>query len=79
MPGWTGFAGKGHSWPGKHLITPLAYLMDLLMMMAMGGRERTLAELRSLMASEGYGFARDVPLGDSPAWRPWHTVEFGWR
>ena len=35
-----------------------------------------LAELRSLMAAEGYGFARDVPLGDSPAWQPWHVVEF---
>jgi len=57
----------------------LAYLMDLLMMMVMGGRERTLAELRSLMASEGYDFARDVPLGGSPAWRPWHVVEFRWR
>jgi SAM-dependent methyltransferase len=54
----------------------LAYLMDLLMMMVMGGRERSLAELRSLMAAEGYKFARDVPLGDSPAWQPWHVVEF---
>jgi SAM-dependent methyltransferase len=54
----------------------LAYLMDLLMMMVMGGRERSLAELRSLMAAEGYGFARDVPLGDSPVWQPWHVVEF---
>ncbi len=54
----------------------LAYLMDLLMMMVMGGRERSLADLRSLMASEGYELARDVPLGDSPAWQPWHVVEF---
>jgi hypothetical protein len=28
------------------------------------------------MASQGYEFARDVPLGDSPAWQPWHVVEF---
>ena len=48
----------------------LAYLMDLLMMMVMGGRER------SLMAAEGYGFARNVPLGDSPVWQPGHVVEF---
>ena len=54
----------------------LAYLMDLLMMMVMGGRERSLADLRSLMAAEGYELARDVPLGDSPAWQPWHVVEF---
>jgi hypothetical protein len=50
--------------------------MDLLMMMVMGGRERSLAELRSLMASEGYELARYVPLGDSPPWQPWHVVEF---
>jgi hypothetical protein len=34
------------------------------------------AELRSLMTAEGYEFARDVPLGDSPVWQPWHVVEF---
>jgi hypothetical protein len=27
------------------------------------------------MAAEGYEFARDVQLGDSPAWPPWHVVE----
>ena len=54
----------------------LAYLMDLLMMMVMGGRERTITELESLMAAEGYELGRDVPLGDSPEWRPWHVVEF---
>ena len=59
-----------------YIAPQVARAMDLLMMMVMGGRERTLAELRSLMASEGYEFARDVPLGDSPAWRPWHVVEF---
>jgi len=30
---------------------------------------------RRLMAAEGYEFARDVQLGDSPAWPPWHVVE----
>jgi len=40
------------------------------------GEAASLAELRSLMASGGYEFARDVPLGDSPAWQPWHVVEF---
>jgi hypothetical protein len=39
-------------------------------------RVRPAAELRSLMAAEGYEFARDVPLGDSPVWQPWHVVEF---
>jgi hypothetical protein len=41
--------------------------MDVLMMMVMGGRGRTLADLESLMAAEGYEFVRDTPLGDSPA------------
>ena len=39
----------------------LAYLMDLLMMMVSGGRERSLAELRSLMAAEGYGSPATCP------------------
>jgi hypothetical protein len=75
-----GRPGGGLLVVGYLMSTPpepsLAYLMDLLMMMVMGGRERSLAELRSLMAAEGYGFARDVPLGDSPVWQPWHVVEF---
>jgi O-methyltransferase len=74
-----GHRGGGLLVVGYLLPTPpqpsLAYLMDLLMMMVMGGRERTLTELRSLMASEGYEFVRDVSLGESPAWRPWHVVE----
>jgi SAM-dependent methyltransferase len=51
----------------------LAHTMDLLMMVVEGGRERTLEELQSLMAAEGYAFARDTPLEDV---LPWHIVEF---
>ena len=40
----------------------------------LGETARTADELAS--AAEGYEFARDVPLGDSPAWLPWHVVEF---
>jgi predicted O-methyltransferase YrrM len=52
----------------------LAYLMDLQMMVMMdGGRERTLAEHRSLVAGEGYEFVRDVPIGEV---MPAHILEF---
>lgn len=51
----------------------LAHTMDLLMMVVEGGRERTLEELQSLMAAEGYAFARDTPLEDV---LPWHILEF---
>jgi hypothetical protein len=47
--------------------------MDLLMMVAEGGRERTLEELRALVAPEGYAFARHVPLSEA---MPWNIVEF---
>lgn len=50
----------------------LAHTMDLLMMVVEGGRERTLEELQSLMAAEGYTFARDTPVEDV---LPWHIVE----
>jgi hypothetical protein len=51
-----------------------AGIMDLRMMVVVeSGRERTLDELRSLMAAEGYAFARHVSLGDE---LPWHVVEF---
>jgi len=47
-------------------------LMDLLMMTVEGGRERTLPELRALLASGGYQFVRHVPLGGP---MPWHALE----
>jgi hypothetical protein len=51
-----------------------AYLMDLLMMVLLGGgRERTLPELQDLMAAEGWAFVRHVSLGDDLAW---HVTEF---
>ena len=59
-----------------YIAPQVARVMALRMMTVMGGRERSLAELRSLMTAEGYEFARDVPLGDSPVWQPWHVVEF---
>jgi SAM-dependent methyltransferase len=52
---------------------PHPHLMDLLMMTVEGGRERTLGELRDLLASAGYEFVRDVPIAGP---MPWHAVEF---
>ena len=52
---------------------PQPHLMDLLMMTVEGGRERTLDEMRELLASGGYEFIRDVPL---PGPMPWHAIEF---
>jgi SAM-dependent methyltransferase len=52
----------------------MAHLMDLQMMVMMeGGRERTLAEHQSLMASAGYEFSRDIPI---PGVVPAHILEF---
>jgi SAM-dependent methyltransferase len=50
-----------------------ATLMDLLMMVLLGGRERTLAQLRALAAAAGWTYARHLSLGDDV---PWHAIEF---
>jgi hypothetical protein len=52
---------------------PHPYLMDLMMMAVEGGKVRTLPQMRSLLASGGYDFIRDVPL---PGPMPWHILEF---
>lgn len=52
---------------------PHPYLMDLMMMTIEGGKERTLQQHQSLLASEGFDFVRDVPL---PGPVPWHVLEF---
>ena len=39
----------------------LAHLMDLIMMMAVGGRERTVAEHEALLGAAGYRLVRDTP------------------
>jgi hypothetical protein len=51
----------------------LAHLMDLIMLMVVGGRERTRPEHEALMASAGYTLARDTPLEGV---LPWHALEF---
>ena len=51
----------------------LAHLMDLIMMMAVGGRERTVAELEALLGAAGDRLVRDTPLADV---LPWRVLEF---
>jgi SAM-dependent methyltransferase len=51
----------------------LAHLLDLIMMMALGGRERTRAEHEAMLRSEGYQLVRDTPLA---AVLPWRILEF---
>jgi SAM-dependent methyltransferase len=51
----------------------LAHLMDLIMMMILGGRERTRAEHEAMLGAEGYELVRDTPLD---AVLPWRILEF---
>ena len=51
----------------------LAHLMDLIMMMVLGGRERTRAEHEALLGPEGYTLVRDTPLTEV---LPWRVLEF---
>jgi predicted O-methyltransferase YrrM len=51
----------------------LAHLMDLIMMMVLGGRERTRAEHEALLRPEGYTLVRDTPLTEV---LPWRVLEF---
>jgi SAM-dependent methyltransferase len=55
----------------------VGYAMDVLMMVLLGGRERTLAEHRELIEPAGYAFTREVPVG-APAGQPppWRLLEF---
>ena len=51
----------------------LAHLMDLIMMMVLGGRERTRAEHEALLHPEGYTLVRDTLLTEV---LPWRVLEF---
>ena len=51
----------------------LAHLMDLIMMMVVGGRERTRAQHEALLGPEGYELVRDTPLAGV---MPWRVLEF---
>jgi hypothetical protein len=50
-----------------------AHLMDLIMLTAVGGRERTRAQHEALMAEAGYVLARDTHLARV---LPWRILEF---
>jgi hypothetical protein len=51
----------------------LAHLMDLIMMMVLGGRERTRAEHEALLGPEGYTLVRETALTEV---LPWRVLEF---
>lgn len=51
----------------------LAHVMDLIMLMALGGRERTRAEHEAIFSSAGYTLVRDTPLDKV---LPWRILEF---
>jgi len=52
-------------------------VMDVLMMVLLGGRERTLDEHRGLIEPAGYTFTREVPVGAPPGQQPpWRLLEF---
>jgi SAM-dependent methyltransferase len=51
----------------------LAHLMDLIMMMVLGGRERSRAEHEAMLGPEGYELVRETPL---TAVLPWRILEF---
>ena len=54
----------------------LAHIMDLIMMLVLGGRERTRAQLAALLGPVGYTLVRDTPVTDV---LPWRVLEFEWR
>ena len=55
----------------------VGHVMDLLMMVLVGGRERTLEEHRGLIEPAGYTFAAEVFLGAPAGQRPpWRLLEF---
>jgi hypothetical protein len=51
----------------------LAHVLDLIMLMAVGGRERTRAEHEAILGPAGYSLVRDTPLADV---LPWRILEF---
>jgi SAM-dependent methyltransferase len=51
----------------------IAHLMDLIMMLALGGRERTRAEHEALLGPAGYTLVRETPVTDV---LPWRVLEF---
>jgi hypothetical protein len=51
----------------------LANLLDLIMMLVVGGRERTRAEHEAIIGPAGYHLVRDTPVTDV---LPWRVLEF---
>jgi hypothetical protein len=51
----------------------LANLLDLIMMLVVGGRERTRGEYEAILGPAGYTLARETPVTDV---LPWRVLEF---
>jgi len=51
----------------------VGHLLDLIMLMTLGGRERTRAQHEALLGEAGWALARDTPLDQV---LPWHVLEF---
>lgn len=51
-----------------------AHLLDIIVMTATEGRERTREQHEALAAAAGYAPSRDIPL--SAGFLPWHVLEF---
>ncbi len=55
----------------------IGQIMDVLMMVLVGGGERTLEEHRGLIEPAGYTFTREVPIGAAAGQQPpWRLLEF---
>lgn len=55
----------------------VGHLMDILMMVLLGGRERTLEEYQAVIEPAGYTLAREVPIGATNGGQPpWKVLEF---
>jgi SAM-dependent methyltransferase len=49
------------------------HMLDLIMMVGPGGKERTCEQLEALLASSSYTLTRNIPLSQN--FLPWHIIE----
>jgi hypothetical protein len=76
------------AWPGGSLVViepvlpsvpepAVGHLMDILMMVLVGGRERTREQHQALIEPAGYTLAREIPLqAGRDGQPPWRVLEF---
>ena len=81
MAGWAAAAGTAVRPPRRAGTRPpagvyTAGLMDLIMLTALGGRERTRDQLAALLGPCGYSLVRDTPMDRI---LPWRILEFQYK